>query len=299
MELLGNELKVNSQTVPFVLVGDKVWFRANDVAELLEYKQPDVAISKKVEPEHKMTSRELSSKMEGKSMKEDPRIKYISEPGLYALVMSSKQPDAKKFRNWVYEIVLPTLRKQGHYHVNEEVKDDSLSSQQVQWTEARQKGIETHKIKNASLKTLIEGSFKSGVKFYSIVNNMINQAIVGFDITTSKYKKERGFPDKMSMPMFYDFHGQIARNICEGSYQKLIIDKYEILKRSSEKEIITQFELQRDKLRASFEGIGYHDLEKKMLTLEDAKQKQKEIRCQQIEQKRVELKKDKPQCLPW
>ena len=39
----------------------------------------------------------------------------ISEPGMYQLASQSKLPDAEKFQDWVYEEVLPTIRKHGAY----------------------------------------------------------------------------------------------------------------------------------------------------------------------------------------
>ncbi len=40
---------------------------------------------------------------------------YISEPGLYALVLRSKKPEAEAFQDWVVEDVLPQIRAQGSY----------------------------------------------------------------------------------------------------------------------------------------------------------------------------------------
>ena len=39
------------------------------------------------------------------------RVLVVSESGLYHLIFASTKPDAKKFRRWVTEEVLPTLRK--------------------------------------------------------------------------------------------------------------------------------------------------------------------------------------------
>lgn len=39
------------------------------------------------------------------------RVLVVSESGLYHLIFASNKPDAKKFRRWVTEEVLPTLRK--------------------------------------------------------------------------------------------------------------------------------------------------------------------------------------------
>ncbi len=39
----------------------------------------------------------------------------INESGLYSLILSSKLPNANKFKRWVTSEVLPTIRKTGHY----------------------------------------------------------------------------------------------------------------------------------------------------------------------------------------
>lgn len=41
----------------------------------------------------------------------------INESGLFSLILSSKLPEAKKFRRWVTSEVLPTIRKTGGYHL--------------------------------------------------------------------------------------------------------------------------------------------------------------------------------------
>ena len=40
---------------------------------------------------------------------------YISEPGLYALILRSKKPEAEAFQDWVVGTVLPEIRAQGSY----------------------------------------------------------------------------------------------------------------------------------------------------------------------------------------
>jgi prophage antirepressor-like protein len=48
---------------------------------------------------------------------------WVSEPGLYQLAVSSKKPEAKRFKRFVFEEVLPSLRKTGTYSV----KNDQMS----------------------------------------------------------------------------------------------------------------------------------------------------------------------------
>ena len=45
---------------------------------------------------------------------------FISESGLYSLVMSSKKAEAKAFKRWVTTVILPSIRKTGSYSVRDE-----------------------------------------------------------------------------------------------------------------------------------------------------------------------------------
>lgn len=43
----------------------------------------------------------------------------VSESGLYSLILTSRKPEAKKFKKWVTSEVLPAIRKTGHYDAPE------------------------------------------------------------------------------------------------------------------------------------------------------------------------------------
>lgn len=49
------------------------------------------------------------------------QITIINEPNLYRLIFRSNKPQAQAFADWVYEEVLPSIRKTGAYAVNGEV----------------------------------------------------------------------------------------------------------------------------------------------------------------------------------
>ena len=106
-----------------------VWFRGNDVAKILGYKNTDDAIRRHVSTENKMShllnSNCCPGKKPGQVRKSCPRetrgqvqgrwFTFINEPGFYELVFSSKLEFAKKFRQWVFTTVLPSIRKFGYY----------------------------------------------------------------------------------------------------------------------------------------------------------------------------------------
>ncbi len=48
------------------------------------------------------------------------RMVIISESGLYKLIMRSDKPEARAFQNWVTQVVLPSIRKDGGYVAGED-----------------------------------------------------------------------------------------------------------------------------------------------------------------------------------
>lgn len=103
-----------------LLIEDEVWFVGKDVAEALGYVEPRSAISKKVDEEDRGVA-----KMETPSGKQDMTI--INESGLYSLILSSKLPQAKDFKRWVTNEILPSIRKHGGYLHNQE----NLSQEEI------------------------------------------------------------------------------------------------------------------------------------------------------------------------
>jgi prophage antirepressor-like protein len=53
--------------------------------------------------------------------------KFLTESGVYKLVMRSNKPEAEKFQDWIAEEVLPSIRKNGGYIANQE----NLTTEQV------------------------------------------------------------------------------------------------------------------------------------------------------------------------
>lgn len=44
-------------------------------------------------------------------------VQTVTEAGLYALIFTSRKPVAKEFQRWVFEDVLPSIRKTGQYSI--------------------------------------------------------------------------------------------------------------------------------------------------------------------------------------
>jgi prophage antirepressor-like protein len=86
----------------------ETWFVGKDVAEALGYSNTSKAIQQHVDQEDKGT-------LPIRETAYETRAVVINESGLYALVLSSKLPQAKAFKRWVTSEVLPQIRRTGGY----------------------------------------------------------------------------------------------------------------------------------------------------------------------------------------
>ncbi|WP_144533504.1 BRO family protein [Bacillus pumilus] len=112
MNQLQQIFNYQDQEVRTVIQDGQPWFVAKDVAEILGYANTKDAISSHVDEEDKtiiqrseMTTFEIPNR----------GLTVINESGLYSLILSSKMPDAKKFKRWVTSEILPTIRQTGQY----------------------------------------------------------------------------------------------------------------------------------------------------------------------------------------
>ncbi len=110
-----NELKVfeNSEfgKVRTVMMDNEPWFVAADVCRALEINDAGKAASR-------LDSDELT-RIKIVSGGQNREMIFVNEPGLYALVLGSRKPEAKAFRRWITHEVLPAIRKTGGYIIGE------------------------------------------------------------------------------------------------------------------------------------------------------------------------------------
>lgn len=88
------------------------WFVAKDVCNVLAIKQTVKGINGLDDDE--VQTMHLTDKLGRKQ-----QTYIISESGLYALVIRSNKPEARKFRKWVTGEVLPAIRRNGQYQAVE------------------------------------------------------------------------------------------------------------------------------------------------------------------------------------
>lgn len=109
-----NDLKIFESaefgTVRTILKNEKVLFCGRDVATALGYADTKKALSQHCK-EDGVAFYPLIDKL-GRTQ----QAKFIDEGNLYRLIVHSKLPSAEKFERWVFDEVLPSIRKTGSYN---------------------------------------------------------------------------------------------------------------------------------------------------------------------------------------
>ena len=119
-----NEVKIFENTefgkIRTVTINNEVWFVGKDVADILGYQNGSRDINRHVEEEDR-------NKVMIFDGNQDKETITINESRLYCLILSSKMPNARKFKRWVTSEVLPSIRKNGGYIAGQEnMSDDEL-----------------------------------------------------------------------------------------------------------------------------------------------------------------------------
>lgn len=125
----------DSHEVRVVSVDGEPWFVARDVATVLGYADTTNAIKQHcrgVAKHHPIVD----------SLGRTQQARVISEADVLRLIVSSKLPAAQQFERWVFEEVLPEIRRTGSYGTPRQLTDDEIVHQALQITANRVRELE-------------------------------------------------------------------------------------------------------------------------------------------------------------
>ncbi len=114
----------NTFSVRILLIDDREWFIAKDIAELLGYENTNKAII-----DHCKNSSNLSTVVKhneslGLNLSKEfgnnhKNMKLILESDVWRLIIKSHLPESEKIEAWIMEEVLPSIRKTGNYSISQ------------------------------------------------------------------------------------------------------------------------------------------------------------------------------------
>jgi prophage antirepressor-like protein len=98
-------------SVQVITIDAEPWFVAKDLCDVLGVKNSRDALTRLDEDEKGVASTD--------TLGGNQDVAIVSESGMYALVLSSRKPEAKPFRKWITSEVLPAIRKHGKYETEQ------------------------------------------------------------------------------------------------------------------------------------------------------------------------------------
>lgn len=114
-------------TVRTLIIKNEPWFVGRDVCNILGYAKPENAVASHVDEDDKTTTL-----IQGTGSNYKSKVILINESGLYSLILSSKLPNAKRFKHWVTSEILPSIRKHGMYATDELINNPDVFIQVLQ-----------------------------------------------------------------------------------------------------------------------------------------------------------------------
>jgi len=174
---------------------DKPLFCGSDVAKALGYAIPSKAIN---------THCKGVSKMEVPTNGGIQQMLFITEGDLYRLIVNSKLPSAEKFERWVFDDVLPTVRKHGLYAKEELLNDPDLFISALQKLKAEKERSKFLELENAQSRQII-CELQPKASYYDLI--LQNKSV----IPVSQIAKDYGMSGKAFNKMLHDLGVQFKQ----------------------------------------------------------------------------------------
>ena len=126
-------------------IDEEPYFVGKDVAQVLGYSNPRDAIAKHVDAEDKGVA-----KCDTLGGQQNQTV--INESGLYSLILGSKLPEAKRFKRWVTSEVMPSLRRNGMYAMDELLDNPDLAINALQKLKEEREARRQLELQNEQMK---------------------------------------------------------------------------------------------------------------------------------------------------
>lgn len=162
IDIYNKILYFNDEEINFIFDTDNIlWFKFSNVAQILEYKDRNDVLKKHVDKKYRKHIKNIITNQE--LIKQKPDTVYITESGLYKLLIKSRMKNAEKFQTWLIEQALPKLRQYGKYEVDKKT--------QTKIKKLNHKILLLTKSNNQLKKNMTKNKYPKGMHFYVLKDN--------------------------------------------------------------------------------------------------------------------------------
>jgi prophage antirepressor-like protein len=157
IDIYNKILYFKDEEINFILDTDNIiWFKFSNIAYILEYKDRNDVLKKHVDKKYRKHIKNIKTNQE--IIKQKPDTVYITESGLYKLLIKSRMKKAEQFQTWLIEQALPKLRQYGKYEVD--IKT------QTKIKKLNHKILLLTKTNNKLKQNMTKNKFPKGMHFY-------------------------------------------------------------------------------------------------------------------------------------
>lgn len=111
-----------THSVRVVMIDGNPWFVGKDICDVLRYANASDAINQHCKGVAKRYPLQTPGGLQ--------EVRIINEPDTFRLIVGSTLPEAERFEAWLFEEVLPAIRKTGRYEAPEAAESPGLTSEQ-------------------------------------------------------------------------------------------------------------------------------------------------------------------------
>lgn len=197
-------------SVRTTVIGNEVWFVGKDIATALGYSQPSKAVREHLEVEDKGVS-----KLDTPGGKQD--VVVINQSGVISLVLSSKLPEARKFKRWITSEVIPSVLKYGSYQVKQLSPTEMLKLQNDSILEVSEK---VDRVED-KVDTYIENQAVNATD-YGAISTAVTHRVHQYAVIHHIEKENRG-------PLFKDLNSQIKQVTGAGNRSRIKSKDYDMV----------------------------------------------------------------------
>jgi hypothetical protein len=114
------------------------WFAGGDVCDILGIQKSGATFSDFPATEAARYSISIRS---ANGVEQKRELLFVNEPGLYRLIFKSRKPEAEAFKTWVFEEVLPSIRKTGKYAIPRDINERSKEGRNLLTGQWKRQGV--------------------------------------------------------------------------------------------------------------------------------------------------------------
>lgn len=199
-----------------VILNGQPWFVGRDIAKALGYARPDNAVTTHCKHSLKQGVPSLQSS------DKEVEATVIPEGDMYRLISKSKLKSAEQFEEWVFDEVLPTIRKTGSYN-QPQLPQTTMELLELHYKALKEvdSKVETISAEVGSVREDLE-SLKMDLPILPIEAEKITNATRAKGVSVMGGKNSNAYANRSIVNAVYkDIYGQIYRNFWVSTYKAI------------------------------------------------------------------------------